>query len=108
MQNRFKEAGPFRKDVYIISITDAKEKNIFEIASMYAQLDIIEWATPNFISEIRSLFEPGDPYFGYQWHLKNNSDHDADVDAPEAWDLTTGDPNIVVAVMNSGLQTDHP
>ncbi|MBN2373102.1 S8 family serine peptidase [bacterium] len=105
---QMKEAGPFRKGVYILSIMDAKERDIFEIARLYAQLDVIEWAKPNFICEIRFLYEPGDPYFGYQWHLKNTSDPEADVDAPKAWDLTTGDPDIVVAVINSGVETDHP
>ncbi|MEW6378475.1 MAG: hypothetical protein AB1611_02575 [bacterium] len=55
-----------------------------------------------------NYWEPNDPYFSNQWHLKNTNDYAADVDASRAWDLTRGDPNIIVAVINSGIQTNHP
>jgi len=33
---------------------------------------------------------------------------DADIDAPEAWDVTTGDSNLVIAIIDSGLDMSHP
>ena len=33
---------------------------------------------------------------------------DADIDAPEAWDLSRGSPNVTVAVIDSGMQLNHP
>ena len=44
---------------------------------------------------------PNDPYWGYQWHMKN-------IKADLAWDTVKGDPAVVVAVMDTGLLTTHP
>ncbi len=55
---------------------------------------------------------PNDPYFPLQWHLHNTGQSGgtlgADIRAPEAWEITTGDPNIVVAVLDCGVDTRHP
>jgi len=55
---------------------------------------------------------PNDPYFDKQWHLDNNGQTggtpDCDIDAPEAWEIETGDPNIVIAIIDSGVDYTHP
>ena len=55
---------------------------------------------------------PNDEYFPRQWHLHNTGQSGgtpgADIRAPEAWEITTGDPNIVVAVIGGGVDTHHP
>lgn len=46
------------------------------------------------------------------WHLENPGDFvgapDADVDAASAWEITTGDPSIVVAVVDTGVDPMQP
>ncbi|MBN4056233.1 S8 family serine peptidase [Rhodothermus sp. AH-315-K08] len=49
---------------------------------------------------------PNDPSFATQWQYNSNSD--ADIDLAEAWDLTTGSPDVIVAVLDSGADLDHP
>ena len=55
---------------------------------------------------------PNDEYFPMQWHLHNTGQSGgtpgADIRAPEAWEITTGDPNIVVAVLDCGVDASHP
>src|SRR5918999_2872952 len=55
---------------------------------------------------------PDDPQFAAQWGLHNIGQSggiaDADVDAPEAWDLQTGSPQIIVAVLDTGIDYTHP
>jgi len=62
------------------------------------------YAEPNY--KYRLLAIPNDTYFYQLWGLDNYSD--ADIDAPEAWDIATGDSNIVVAVMDTGIDYSHP
>jgi len=49
---------------------------------------------------------PDDPYFDIQWAL--NQDNDCDIDAPEAWNTETGDENVVIAILDTGVDWDHP
>jgi subtilisin family serine protease len=54
---------------------------------------------------------PNDPYFPQEWHLHNTGQSGgtpgADIRAPEAWKITTGDPNIIIAVIDTGVDTKH-
>lgn len=59
---------------------------------------------------------PNDPFFGQQWWLHNVGQDvlgapatpDADIDAPEAWDVTTGSRSILVGSLDSGIDYTHP
>lgn len=81
--------------------------------------DIIS-ARPNYKIYLLSTF-PNDPNFSNLWGLHNTGqDHpfvwggttygtdDADIDAPEAWAIFTGNQDIIVAVLDSGIDYNHP
>lgn len=64
------------------------------------------------LERIYPLLGPQDePSFGQQWSLENTGQTggtpDADIDATEAWAITTGS-DVVVAVVDSGVQASHP
>ncbi len=48
-----------------------------------------------------SAFTPNDPLLSEQWYLST-------VGAFQAWDITRGDPSVIVAVIDSGVDIDHP
>lgn len=80
------------------------------VAELNAEPDIA-FAEPNF--RYRVAITPDDPQFNVQWPLNNEDDGlfglaDADVDAPEAWNLETGDEGVVVAVVDTGITLAHP
>jgi subtilisin family serine protease len=59
------------------------------------------------VNGTRSLFwVPNDPYFGTQWYLQPGNA--AGVALPEAWDLETGDPSTVIAIVDTGVDWSHP
>lgn len=103
------------------------KEDIRDIVMAYRALkDIVAWAEPEYkkqlisaeskhfsaMDETLSRWTPNDPYYGYQWHYHNTGQTggtvDADIDLPEAWDLETGHPDVVVAVIDQGIQTNHP
>ncbi|MCX7626180.1 MAG: S8 family serine peptidase [Candidatus Sumerlaeaceae bacterium] len=51
---------------------------------------------------------PNDPLFAQQWQFRNVANVGADIRATSAWDTTTGSQHIVLAVVDSGLQLNHP
>ncbi len=69
----------------------------------------IAYAEPNYIQYADAT--PDDPDFGQLWGLHNDGQTggtiDADIDAPEAWDITTGNGSIVVGVIDSGVDYMH-
>ena len=54
---------------------------------------------------------PNDGYFYNQWSFHNTGQTggtaDADIDAPEAWDITTGSDSVVIAVIDTGVLYNH-
>jgi subtilisin family serine protease len=49
---------------------------------------------------------PNDPSFGQLWGLNNANN--VDIDAPEAWGITTGVSSTIVAVLDSGIDLSNP
>ena len=56
-----------------------------------------------------------DPHLPLQWHMVNNGDlgntkfvAGADVNVEKAWELCTGNPSIIVAVLDEGVDFSHP
>jgi len=96
-------------------ITMADTSDIMPVISALTNNSAVETAEPNFITHTHSL--PNDPYFAgtspanyaYQWALKNMSQvppggaTGADIDATDAWNLTTGSPNVIIGMLDSGI-----
>jgi subtilisin family serine protease len=72
-------------------------------AALEQDPDVV-YAEPNWVYRLSAI--PNDPLFGTLWAMHQPSD--ADIDAPEAWNLQTGKKSVVVAVIDSGVATDHP
>ena len=68
------------------------------------------WVEPNYL--YRAERTPSDTLFSQQWALNNAGGSgrtaDADIDAPEAWNVTTGSPSVLVGVVDTGLDASHP
>jgi subtilisin family serine protease len=71
---------------------------------------LVSYAEPNLI--LRKSSAPNDTLFGSLWAMENTGQTggtaDADIDATTAWSVTTGDIRVRVAVIDSGIDYNHP
>lgn len=59
----------------------------------------IEYAVPVFVREVHD-FVPNDPRYSNQWHLAN-------IEASKAWEITQGDEEVIIGIVDSGTQWSH-
>src|SRR6267143_2501620 len=78
--------------------------------ALYQRLPAVLYAEPNWIVEHQVT--PNDPRLGELWGLHNIGQSggvpNADIDAPGAWDMTTGSSDVVVTVIDTGIDYTHP
>jgi flagellar hook assembly protein FlgD len=84
-------------DFSLVSI--AKGEDLRSIAENLLKYKQVEYVEPNY--QIQAHYTPGDAGYSKQWYLKK-------IQMPKAWDTTKGASNITVAVIDAGVQTDHP
>jgi subtilisin family serine protease len=106
IENNYSAQG--LSNTYRIRLTPGE--NPKEAREKYRKDPEVMWAEPNYKVSIDLL--PGDPSFPQLWGLHNTGQTggtaDADIDAPEAWDLSTGSAEVVVAVVDTGVDYNHP
>lgn len=85
-----------------VSVKDALQKLRKNPAVLYAEPDFI----------VRASVIPDDSSFSSLWGMHNTGQsggvEDADIDAPEAWDISTGSHDVVVGVIDTGVDHSHP
>ena len=73
---------------------------------------ITRWAEVSWIQQRSERHTPTDDMYGNQWHLDNTGQSGGtaghDLGAEVAWDVTLGDPDVIIAILDSGVDTDHP
>jgi len=70
---------------------------------------LVDFAEPNY--SIPRNLKPNDPGINGQWAFKSANligGHDPDIDGFEAWDIFTGDTNVTIGIIDSGVDEDHP
>ena len=87
--------------------------NTVDLCAIFMKEGWCEYASPNYLltPEVCS----NDPYYNRQWNIQNTGTFvqgsgtiDADMDVDSAWTLTTGNPNIKIGIIDSGVDTLHP
>jgi subtilisin family serine protease len=85
-------------DEFIVRVPEGETENTF--AQRLLDTGDYEYAHPDWrCFPLQTI--PNDAAYWQQWHhIRINS--------PLAWDHTTGDPSVVIAIVDGGIQTDHP
>ena len=96
-------------DVYHIGLPESL--TIAEALGLLRNNAQVEYAEPNYVRKASSTF-PNDPNFSSQWALYNTGQEGgtpgAHINAPGAWGVKTGSNATVVAVIDTGVDYNHP
>ena len=89
-----------------------KGASVEAAVAVFEAMPQVEYAQPNYCVQEAIAAIPGDTLFSDLWALDNTGQtggvSDADVDATEAWDIVTGSSGTVVAVLDTGIDYEHP
>jgi serine protease len=88
-------------DVHLLSIPESETAE--NMVDRFFEHDEVEYAELNHI--IRVFFVPDDPYFHYQWNFYNGVT--GGIQTEQAWSIETGDPNVIVAVIDTGIAYEN-
>ncbi|MEJ9315039.1 S8 family peptidase [Priestia megaterium] len=75
------------------------KRDINTLIKIYNKLEEVEYAEPNHM--LKAFYTSNDPFFAYQYGPQK-------VQAPDAWDVTTSNGNIKIAIIDTGVQLNHP
>jgi thermitase len=76
-------------------------RSLTTVAQAYSRNPLVQFAEPNYIANALDTI-PNDPvYSANQWGLQK-------VQGPAAWDITTGSPSTIIAVVDTGVWGGHP
>jgi len=104
-----------RVNIYQVGIPEGVE--VMEMVYVMSQNPDIEYVEPNYIAHI--TVTPNDPFFKYQYALYNSGQdvgvpgspqgkNRADIKATGAWEETKGDEEVIIAVLDTGVDLLHP
>ena len=93
-----------------IELWEVENVDVLSLVEQYKNHPDIAFIEPNYIYSVGTT-TPNDPALSNQWGLnntgQNNGTEDVDIDAPEAWDIATGSPSVVVAIIDTGIDWKH-
>jgi subtilisin family serine protease len=113
---------------YVVEYPGLAGREVAALSSRLDQTDVVEYAQPNFVVVADELgaaaarlqaacpvqcpapttsSTTGDPLLAQQWYLDSPGSTAVDINATEAWQLTTGDADIVIAILDDAVEITH-
>lgn len=86
-------------DIILIYLKNKEKMAVISAISKLSNIPYVVYAEPDYLYEPDII--PNDPDFEYLWGMPN-------INAPLAWNYTTGTKQVVVGVLDSGIDANHP
>ena len=87
-------------DIFLIELNNQSEQGVFDaIKQLQANEDVL-WAEPDYLRELCDTI-PNDEFYSELWGMEM-------INAPKVWDKFTGSPDVVVGVIDGGVDYTHP
>lgn len=101
MEKIFESDDPDLRDIYLIKTNRIRSQE--QLDNLFSSLSEVSYAQPNYMvtTESDGVFKvPDDPKFSEQWNLVK-------IGAPNAWLQTQGSSNVIVAIIDTGIDYNH-
>jgi subtilisin family serine protease/subtilisin-like proprotein convertase family protein len=102
---------------YLMKVSDSSPSDAMSMANKYYLEGYTNYAEPNLYCTNTKTDTTNDQFFGMQWSIRNLGNNvpanppgviaDADMDVDSAWMVTRGDTNIKIAIIDTGVDTNH-
>ena len=89
----------FRSDGQLFEVPVYGSQSVEGLVTYYNSLSMVDYAEPNYTMQTAAA--PNDQFYQYQWGPDN-------IGAESAWDTRTDSSSVIVGVIDSGVQYDHP
>lgn len=103
---------PFERNTFILHALKKSELEVIALANLYMESGLVNYAHPDFVRVMKQFSAPNDTLFKFQWSLyntgQNNGTPGQDINISGAWAVTQGSPNILIAVLDTGVDYNHP
>ncbi|SFS89333.1 thermitase [Marininema halotolerans] len=81
-------------------VVKVEGQSVQEAIKAYSKMSDVEYAEP--VTEYKAFWTPNDPLYASDQYGPQK------MDVPAAWDVTIGKKDVIVAVVDTGVQLDHP
>lgn len=81
----------------IDNLNNLKKSNLIKYVDLGQKMSMETFQ----VSNVENGFQPNDAFFGLQWNIKTTN-------VDKAWNITKGSSNVIVAVIDSGVDPNHP
>lgn len=92
---------PYARNAFLLRAGTQASYALLKTCAEIVESNLVEYAQPNLFTTAVDDFVPND-------FLYTQQPHHQIVNSEDAWDITTGDNNIILAVVDSGCDFDHP
>jgi subtilisin family serine protease len=101
---------------YVLKVPESLEMLSIDAANMVYKSGLVNWAEPNFYYSGLLCSTPNDKFYPRQWSIKNTGNNipegisgtaGCDMRVDSAWNINTGNPNCIVGMVDSGIDTTH-
>lgn len=103
---------------YLARVTNRTSLNAMEMANKYYEDGVVNYSEPSLYVTNVLCDTVNDPFYPQQWSLRNVGNNvptnppnviaDVDMDVDSAWNVTKGDSTVIIAILDTGVDTTHP
>lgn len=106
------ETAAAGSSAFVLRVSNESGANPIKIAARLRAEPTVKTAEVDLVYRVRPAFRPTDSRYPKQWYLDARGGHlaldpKAGIDVEAAWDVTTGDPDVTIAILDDGFELGH-